>query len=154
MSVTASIRLRIEYNHDLKKQINRTAIIQMLLNYGWKSTRNGYAEYLPLGNKDDDFSWTHEKMNPEELMVRLKQKEDNDELIGVFLTWQNTQIGGNLLFLKNSIYTMSFSIDANRQLLIDNNDYKITDVNWYLTKLLPALNQSDFVVRAIQYDEF
>ena len=41
----------------------------------------------------------------------------------------------------------------NRKILVDDGRFKITDVNWYLTKLLPVFNQGDTLVEYFTYEE-
>ena len=153
MSLQVSIDFSVE-KLGSDDNVKPTVIIQMLLNYGWTIIRDGYASYLPIGCSDDDFDWTAEKISTEELMKKLQEKEDCNELIGVFLTWKDTLIGGSLTFLKDQFNTISLGIDSERQILLEIKELKFIDVNWYLTRLLPALNVEDYVVRSVEFSQF
>lgn len=41
-----------------------------------------------------------------------------------------------------------------RQILLEVNGHKFTDVNWYLIRLLPALNVKHYVVWSVDFSEF
>lgn len=158
MSVSASIGLRI-VNLNSGACFSQIKILEMLINCGWKLQRNGYVCYLPMGD-NDNFGWTGGLMNMEELMDLLRNKERQGELIGVLLTWQNTEIGGDLLLwsaedaLQKRILTpVSFNLTNNRKILTSDDQSKTTDVNWYLTKLLPVFNQGDSIVEYYTFEE-
>ena len=158
MSVSASIDLRVVQS-STGKLITPIKAIELLAHYGWSLQRDGYVCYLPPGD-GDNFGWDGRRMSIESLMAILTKKEDLSELIGVLLTWKNTDIGGNLLLygnkksLEKDFFTpISFHIDGNRKQLVINDSYGMTDVNWYLEKLLPAFNQGDTYVEYFSYDE-
>jgi len=162
MSVDASIYLRIvEYKTGVV--ISPTETLKILLRNGWRViSDNGEAFYKSLNvNGDDDISnWITGKISLPELMKIFEEKEQKGELIGVMMTWQDTSIGGGVLLYrekemhqKNIHTSMTFSLDSDRQLIPNIEPFKITDVNWYLTKLLPAFNQGDTVVEHFTYEE-
>jgi len=147
MSVDASIDLRI-VKYKTGAVISPTETLKILLSNGWRViTDNGEAFYKSLNvNGDDDISnWTIGKITLPELMKIFEEKEQRGELIGVTINWQNTLIGGGVLLYgekemrqKNIHTSMTFSLDSDRQLIPGIDPFEITDVNWYLTKLLPA----------------
>jgi len=159
MSVSASIDLRI-VDVSSKKVILPIKTLTILAQNGWSLINQyGYAGYLPV-NDNDEFNWQGEKINEPALMEILQKKEDLDELVGVNIYWQNTEIGGSILLWTEKIASqkkihtpMSFICDGNRKILSDDYHCKITDVNWYLTKLLPAFNQGDTIVEYFTYEE-
>ncbi|WP_160117930.1 hypothetical protein, partial [Lacrimispora sphenoides] len=87
---------------------------------------------------DDDFDWQENQINKDAFAEIVEQKEQAGEIIGVGLTWGNTDIGVILLIYTN--YQLSFSLTINRKKLQSN----ITDFNWYLEKILPCL-ETDFM---------
>ena len=159
MSVEASISIRIK-NTKTQKLATQTEILEILINNGWKAIYpSGYVLYLPVGDKDM-FDWQEEKINIPSLMKIVKKKEKTNELIGIGLIWQDSEIGGNVLLRhekdmsEKKIYTsMSFSLGGERKMLMNEDGFEITDVNWYLQRLLPALNQEGFTVEFFKYQE-
>lgn len=149
MSTEASINIRL---FDKKsKGISSIKVIQKLMNYGWTLNDNGKISYLPLGDIDE-FDWKNENISIESLENILIQKEKRNEIVGVVITWKETGVGGTILFGESQSFSINLSI--NRRMLNDEKMIKITDVNWYLTKLLPALNEDELVVESISYEEY
>ena len=139
MSVSASINIHLSKNNN--KHVPAIEIIKVLINFGWNLLHNGYIGYLPIGDKDD-FDWQEKKISFEELVSILKEKEETNEVIGIIMTWKNTEIGGTFLFYTNEKYeTFSMGISAERQVITLQDDSKITDFQWYLPKLLIPLNE-------------
>ncbi len=150
MSISASIDFKIT---EAGENASKMKIIRALLAFGWNLYRNEYVAYIPLGNNDDPSDWTAEKLKSEDILKILQQKNDSNELIGLLLTWEDTEIGGDYLFWNDSELSFSFCINNNRQILSNKHHLKNTDINWYLTKLLPALNQDEMVVEYFTYSE-
>ena len=155
MSVSASIDLRV-VSRSSKKPISQ---MQILIKNGWNLQRNGYVCFLPIGD-GDNFAWEALPMSIESLMEILQEKENKGELIGVLTTWQDSEIEGDLLLWSNQEIekdptktSFSLNVNATRKILLEYGRDKITDVNWYLTKLLPAFNQGDTRVEYFSYDE-
>ncbi len=137
MSVSASIVVA------LTKTISPVEVIKILTGFGWNLiNEEGYINYLPIGDKDN-FAWQAEKnMSFDTLAKILNAKEKADEIIGVILTWKDTNIGGTFLFQpKGSLDTFSMHISIERQKALIAEEYDITDFQWYLSKLLPPLNK-------------
>lgn len=148
MSISASIDIK------LIKYISSIRIIQELSNFGWTLNHRGKMSYLPI-NDNGMFNWTDEDFCEESLIKILKQKEKLGELIGVGMVWQDINIGGEFLFYPSDKLDGQISIilSMNRKILQINTHLKITDVNWYLIKLLPPLNKGDFNVEFYSYSE-
>lgn len=158
MSISASFGFRVV---DVNSRIvaSPLKVIDLLSQNGWRLLNDGYVSYLPIGD-NDNFNWTGNKISVDELMRILEQKEKNKELIGIRMIWQDTEIGGDFLLWdkdvanNEKIFTpISFVLDGNRKLIPNIEPFKITDVNWYLTKLLPAFNQGATVVEHFTYEE-
>ena len=124
-------------------------LIQRLLNFGWALNYNGKVSYLPLGD-NDEFSWRAESISSESLLVILNEKEQRGELVGVVLTWKDSGIGGNFLVYNNG--TLSISLSINRKLIEDIKS-GITDLNWYLVKLIPVFSRDGWQVESFGYEE-
>lgn len=137
MSISASIDVKL-----FEKNISLQEIIESLVSAGWNVTKNDYTSFLPLED-NDMFEWQSKKnMSPDELRRLLKDKQIAREIIGLFIIWQKTDIGGSLLFWPEHNYTsFSMNLSSDRQYIKLNNFCKITDFSWYLEKLLPPLDE-------------
>lgn len=134
MSTLASLRIKLA--HKKANPISAVSILKVLIEHGWNLVNNGKVLYLPLGD-DDDFDWQEDEINESVFLNIVYQKEKANEVIGVGMTWKDTSIGGTVLIC--SALDISFSLTINRKRLINN----ITDVNWYLEKIIPCLD-TDF----------
>lgn len=160
MSIDASFDFRV-VDVNSRVVISPLKVIDILSKNGWNLLdTNGYAFYLPVGDKPGMFNWADNKMDLPFLMKIFEQKERNKELIGVRMAWENTEIGGNLLLWdkdeerhKNICTPVAFDLDANRKILTEYDDFKITDVNWYLERFIPIFNQGNTFVEYYKYDE-
>lgn len=159
MSTSASIGLRV-VAVDSRVITSPWKIIDILSKNGWTFTSEaGYVSYLPIGD-NEMFNWTDSKMSLSDLMEILEKKEKNKELIGIRMVWKGSEVGGDLLIWdkdearNKKIHTpISFILDGNRKILAKYDDFSITDINWYLEKLIPAFNQGDTLVEYYTYDE-
>lgn len=149
LSVSSSIDVQLSYHKEIK--ISKVRLINELVNFGWTFNDNGQVSYLPIGDKDE-FAWQRDNISIESLMRILQKKQELDEIIGIAMTWKNTNIGGAFLFINNGKINISLSI--NRKLLNDGIiNTKSTDVTWYLQRLLPVFNQGDLMVESFSYYE-
>lgn len=147
MSVSASIDINlVQY----QQRVSLLKVIQYLLEYGWSLDYDGKISFLPIGD-DDKFNWQSESMSIESFFHILMKKEKNNEIIGVAMTWSNTGIGGDFLLSKDGKLSVNLSI--NRKLIESDSSMKITDINWYLVKLLPIFNHKDIQVESFTYEE-
>ena len=141
MSVSSSIEI------SLSKPLSRLTILQKLEEFGWSYNDQGKVSYLPIGD-EDDFDWQHKDIPVEELLKILAIKDSQSELIGVAMTWKDTNIGGTFLIKENN--TILMSPDINRKVLDVESYNKVTDINWYTTKLIPVFGE---LFESISYDE-
>lgn len=86
MSVSISIEI------SLSKQISRMTILRKLEDFGWSYNDQGKVTYLPIGD-DNDFNWRSKSIPLEELLKILVIKDNKRELIGVAMTWKDTDVG-------------------------------------------------------------
>lgn len=158
MSVSASIDLRV-IQSNTGNPVAPVHALEILMDHGWSLQHDGYVYYLPLGH-DDPFDCITEMMSIKSLLEILRIKEAQSELIVVSLTWKNTNIGGSLFLydankaLHENIHTpIGFSLDKNKKKLIRNDSLEMTDVNWYLEKILPTFNGDNTFVEHFTYNE-
>ncbi len=158
MSISASIDFRV-IQSNTGKFITPIKTLEILMEYGWSLQRDRYVYYLPLG-KDDPFDCISEVISIESLLKILRKKETQSELIVVSSTWKDTNIGGSLFLydekkaLEDSINTpIGFSIDGSRKKIGIGSANEMTDVNWYLEKLLPVFNKNGMYIEYFEYSE-
>lgn len=140
MSVSASIEINLSGTDSFNIMLN-------LLNAGWVFNDNGYQTYLPVGD-NDDWDWRSEKLTNEQLLSIIEKKQQLNEVIGVGLTWGDTGRGGELILgIDNSLM---FNISNNRLI----NDYFLTDFDWYLRKLIHALDTGNILIQSVKFEEY
>ncbi|SFX74050.1 hypothetical protein SAMN04487866_12134 [Thermoactinomyces sp. DSM 45891] len=138
MSVESSIDFQLVYRDSTKM-----VLFQSLMSNGWKyHDEFGKVFYLPVGDIDD-YDWQREKMSLDQLQELVQRKIDQNEVIGITITWEDTDVGGDFLIWPDG--NCSFMVNKNRKILID----RITDISWYLSKLVPAINSRG--IRLIEY---
>lgn len=147
MSVSAYLEVKL--SHPQIKKMSSVELIQRLLNQGWALNYDGEVSYLPLGD-NDEFAWRAESISSESLLAILNEKEQRGELVGVVLTWKDSGIGGDFLVYNDG--TLSVSLSINRK-LIEDVESGITDLNWYLVKLLPVFSGDGLQVESFSYEE-
>ena len=149
MSVSASITWTIQKKGD---KISWMEIIQLLLENGWSLNDHGEMAYLPL-HDNGMYNWQRESINEAKLVKTLIEKENAKELLGVCITWKDTNIGGSLLTLSDE--EVLFSININRKTIQICESDLMTDVNWYLVKINSILSQKeDITVTSTKFIEF
>ena len=148
MAVTATIDIKLNSKLGNFSRIN---IIHAFINYGWSLNDNGRISYLPI-NDNDEYNWQNDKLNEQEIFRILSAKEKNNEIIGIVMTWENLNIGGNLLVFESG--NISFIISINRKLIDSRENCVFTDVNWYLDKLIPALEKEKFQIESLCFNEY
>ena len=148
MSVSASIKWVIRKEN---KQILWVEVIQYLLANGWSLNDNNKMTFLPL-HDNDMFDWQRESINEEYLIKILTDKENAKELLGVCITWKDSNIGGALLTVGND--ELLFSLSINRKTIQSCGGNPTTDVNWYLLRFNPIFSQMrDIVITSTGFDE-
>ena len=130
MSVSASIDVSFIKN-DISN-FSATDLIETMLHNNWTIKKDNKICYLPVG--DELFEWEENEISETKLMEIVYQKELKHETIGVILFWENTDVGVSMLIFQD--YQISFNITVNRIKMNDLNCDDITDVNWYLTKII------------------
>lgn len=145
MSTSASINIRLNCEY-----VSPTKIINIFLDNGWTFNDNGFMSYLPIGD-NDDFNWQSKNIDKDYLLKILAEKEQKKELIGVVITWKDTEIGGQLLIWDKG--DISISLTLNRKLIDTEKSDRITDVNWYLKRILPIFPMNNLEIESFSYEE-
>ncbi|MCG7412966.1 hypothetical protein, partial [Moraxella nonliquefaciens] len=133
MSISASIDLKL-----YSKIINFTTIelINILISNGWNILDYCSKTYLPIGDTGE-FNWQSSSAITDNEIIEICQKKFiNQEVIGLVLTWLDTNIGGEILFYPDG--NISMILNLNR---IKNQSTDLTDFDWYLSKIIPCLNK-------------
>jgi len=121
-------------------------ILEILHKAGWNFDDHGLKVYLPI-HDNGNFDWTFESISVEELFLILKEKSSLKELIGVVLTWEDSSVGGEFLLDYEGKITISLSIN---RCLTKNG---ITDVSWYLERIIPFISEMKLKITSISFEE-
>jgi hypothetical protein len=114
-----------------KKKIDIVAAIEALCFYGWDLIEGTTIGYLPLGDKDD-FNWKYVPLELKaKVLEELRKKQLANEIIGITISYKNTEAGANLLFLPEE-NQISLSLADETKLPNGINDFEL-----YEQKLLP-----------------
>ena len=126
------------------------ALVDVFLNSGWSINDDKHISYLPLGD-EDEFNWQDDTLESWPKVVEiLQEKEKARELIGLVMTWKDTDIGGEFLFFPG-MKRLSVGWNVNRRTL--QHCAGFTDHSWYLSRILAPLLQACVVIESIQcYD--
>ena len=141
MSRSASIDISLVVKDQRDDAILR--LINLLLSSMWKCTDGKFSFYLPVGDIGD-FAWQRDSLSEHELLKIFRKKIALGELIGVAMTWNDTGIGGEFLFRQDLTISINLTINCKVHQSLD-----ITDFNWYLERLLPVLNTSQFTIESV-----
>ena len=131
MSVSASLDIRFA------KEMSAANVVKKLLNSGWRlQDEEGNSMYLPLADRGR-YDWQIAAISPEELLKMIRKQEKNDDTVGLSMSWQDSQIGGEFLFLKPQELFVVLSM--NRQVITGT---RLTDMSWYVERIVLPLEQA------------
>lgn len=148
MSVNASIQI----NLNKLKCKSFIEILQILTKFGWNFIHNGHLTYSFL-NKQGDLDFQAETLTLEQFAEMVQLKSPLYVLISVEMTWQDTEIGGPLMFSPtDGIHQLTLCLESKRQKQNLVDTYETTDFQWYLEKLLPPLDDA-FGVESFSFEE-
>lgn len=125
-------------------------ILSMLDDIGWEFNVDGKLMFLPLDDAGM-FNWREVPLSQRtEVEKLLAQKEKLGQLIGVMMTFHNTQSGGQMLYYpREGLLAFNWTI-ARREL-----SSEITDHNWYNEMLVHPLMGAGLPIENVQWqDEF
>jgi hypothetical protein len=119
-----------------------------LLASGWSLDDHGQINMLPLGDTDQS-NWTGLNLEERERAFDIiGQKEVAEEVIGITLSWPANGIGVNAHFRPDG--TIWFSLLINLRTLEKS---EVTDVSWYLRRIIPPLVASGARIERIGWDQ-
>jgi hypothetical protein len=145
MGRSASIDIRFLREIDVRR------CIQTLIDSGWRADDGGNMVYLPQGDKDD-FNWTDAQgKSREEVFAIIQDKARNGELVGIVMTWKDSQVGGEFLFFPEKLH-FSLMLSKNRKVLPSCNGF--SDYSWYLSALLPSFITAECSIESIICEDF
>lgn len=122
-------------------------VLRQLHAAGWEFEDQGQVSCLPSGD-DDDFEWGPLGTDFEDVWELFNTKLMSGETLGVVITWQDSKTGGNVLVSMEG--TLTFSASINRKCVAQTS---ITDVSWYLERLLGPLESADVAVASWRWEE-
>ena len=146
MSISASIDII------LKKFSSLTAVcvINTLLENGWKMEKENKVSFLPL-NDNGMYEWKNENIQKYDLIQIIEQKEIEKEVIGLVFYWKDTNIGISMLIF--SCNEISFNLNINRIKLELDTHADITDVSWYLKRIMPCFSFDEIILEKLFFNQ-
>ena len=144
MSISASLDVSIASKSG--NSLTSSEIIGVLVMNGWKIRNENKIFYLPLGD-DDSFNWQEDDISEYEFYEIAKQKEFGNEIVGVAMVWENSNIGGTILIYPDGKFSFSFSVNLKK------TDKLTTDVNWYMERILPCFESSVTTVENFSFTQ-
>lgn len=144
MSIDSSFFIKFKNG----KSFSSKYLVQTLISKNWQvSDDDGKILYLPIGDKD--FEWQYRNIPINEFLDLVDEKDRRNEVIGILFYWKKTNIGIHMLIYPESELSCSLSVNKKT---FDSNNCKLTNINWYLERLIPAL--SDFCeIESFSYEE-
>ena len=139
MSVIASFDILFIKNNVYN--FSAKSLLYEMTRGNWNFRKNDKICYLPLN--DELFEWKEENILESEFIEIIDKKEQNHETVGVILYWQNTDIGISMLIFQDC--QVSFNIGINRLKLDSVNDIDITNMNWYIEKIINCCKKFEIV---------
>ncbi len=135
------------------EKLSAVSIINCFLEFGWNLySAQGKIYYTDVGD-DDYFNYVEKRIAEEEYFNIVEQKEALGEVISLALHYMEKSDRFRMIILITPKYEIVLSPDdETRKMLIP--DLNILDVNWYFSKLLPALLKSDFIIERFSYSQY
>jgi hypothetical protein len=140
MSVDAGIHVKlVNVASDYHAIID---IVKVLSATGWNIFNSGRISYM-IVDQYDNYDWLSDYLTLVEFDSILKDKAQKSSSISIEATWDETGIGGPLVFRSQDGYkNISLLLESKRRTIDLHHNYSITDFQWYLEKLLPPLNEA------------
>ena len=151
MSVTYNIKINIVRRQ--KIDLSATDILESLIDAGWGLfSEENLIIYTDLGD-DDDFNFMSKSMNKNQYYTIVKQKQKNDEVIGLAMFF----LEDNYRYRIDVIITSEFEIiispdDATKKML--SYDLDLLDVNWYFYRIIPYLTNKKMLVESFSFSQY
>ncbi len=123
-------------------------IINVLEKIGWSYyDKEGYIEYLPLGD-NDCYDWQKGKLDSAEFNDLISKKVTQKERIGISLFYQYGNEGTSMIATGTN--DILFCLDINRRILRDD----ITDLSWYLDNIINKLRDAGVEILSLEIEEY
>lgn len=148
MSLDTSINIKLVRKGD--KKIDSIILIKDLISGGWNIINHNSISYLPIGD-NGDYDWQENDITLYDFLNIVRTKEENSEAIGVMAMWKDSEIGGSFLIYSN--LEITFSICINRKKIKLGNNEEMTDINWYIERLIILLKSKNYIVESFSYEE-
>ncbi len=151
MSVTYNIKINIVRRE--KIDLSSTDILESLIDAGWSLfSEENLIIYTDIGD-DDDFNFMSKSMNKNQYYTIVKQKQKNDEVIGLAMFF----LEDNYRYRIDVIITSEFEIiispdDATKKML--SYDLDLLDVNWYFYRIIPYLTNKKMLVESFSFSQY
>ena len=134
-----------------QNKVDARKLITDLIDGGWSIIYNNTISYL--GVRDNgNYDWQEKQISLNDFFDIAKTKQDNDEVIGVIIRWEDSEIGGTLIIHPD--LEVSFLISINTKKLKLANNEEVVDVNWYIEKLVILLKNKKYIIERFAYEEF
>ena len=148
MSTSAS--MKIKFNKSRSYSLSN--IVETFLEAGWKlKDKYGNVSYLPLGD-DDDFDWQSQMISETEVIKIIEKKEEANEWVGLIIYWEKTNIG--ITLLATSADNVILSFEVNRRRVNEEDSTSLTDVNWYMDKIIVKLRNKQYQIESFIFEEY
>lgn len=126
-------------------------IVDLLFQIGWcNRNKKGDVEYLPVGDKGE-YNWQEQQLSDDEVNLIVNKKQDENEMVGLALYYQNS-IDGLVLLAKNTKEIM-LDLDINRRKMGEDRD-AITDIGWYFDNLILKIIERGCPIDSIQFEDY
>lgn len=122
-------------------------LLNALKSGNWAPGHNDTMTYLPIGD-GGSFDWQSEVLDENALLEILQAKNTIGECIGIDLFYNHTDTG--ITMLLSDPQKPGFTLSINRKLLFDN----VTDVSWYLKRILPCFETETITMLAFKFSQF
>lgn len=126
-------------------------VVNLLSELGWKyynAEKN--IEYLPLGD-DDDFDWQKSSLSESQLRELINNKQDNFELVGLNLYYENSVEG--ITLLAKTTEEIVIDLNINRR-TVENNRESITDIGWYINSIIQRFKEKGCLIDYMKFEEY
>lgn len=151
MSVDRTFTISVAERRGTK--LSAVNIINCFLEFGWSLySAQGKIIYTAVGDSDD-FEYFEKHISRSEYFHIVEQKELRDEVIAFAMFYEENCIS----YRMNTLIMPSHEIvispdDETRKMLI--SDLNILDTNWYFSKILPPLLNSNILIEAFSYAQY
>lgn len=146
MSVLSSL----DFNLNISKADKNYPVdlLREFFRYEWVCQENGKVFYL-TDSSEDEFDWEYEVLDEAEILKILERKSILGEIVGVAMTWKDSYIGGQFIFRPD--LSCSILLNINR---VINDSTGMTDVNWYLEKVVSVFQSFGIVLEKVAFTEY